>query len=114
MRIYVSSAVETGADAENPLVGVKTLWDFNQPQKRDEGEYQSVVFMILVDCDRMTGSDFSYVNYSSNMAKGTVVASGERDFKEALRRLEPITRPAFKAVADYICDIKKAGRFRKP
>lgn len=114
MHIYVSSAVETGTDAASPLVGLTTLWDFNQPQKRDEGVYQSVVFMFLIDCERMTGSDFSYANYSGNMAKGTVVAAGERDLKEAMRELKPITLPAVKAVADYICDIKKAGRFKKP
>lgn len=114
MRFYVSGTVEGGSKKESPFVGIKTLWDFNQPQKRDEGIYQSSVFMILVDCNRFVGSDFSYTNYSGKMATGTIVASGERDIKEAEKELHEITNPAMKAAAEYVCEIKKAGRLKRP
>lgn len=114
MRFYVSGSVETGSKTDSPFVGIKTLWDFNQPQKRDEGIFQSTVFMVLVDCDRHLGSDFSYTNYSAKMATGVVVASGERDIKEAEKDLREMANPAMKAAAEYVCQIKKAGRLMRP
>lgn len=114
MRFYVSSTVEEGSKADSPFVGIKTLWDFNQPQKRDDGIYQSAVFIILVDCNRFVGSDFSYTNFTGKMATGTVVASGERDIKEAEKELREITNPAMKATSEYVCEIKKAGRLKRP
>lgn len=114
MRFYVSSTVEAGSKADSPFVGIKTLWDFNQPQKRDEGIFQSTVFMVLIDCDHNLGSDFSYTHYSAKMATGVVVATGARDIKEAEKDLREISNPAMKAVAEYVCQIKKAGRLMRP
>lgn len=114
MRFYVSRRIEVGSKIDNPFVGIKMLWNFNHPQKREEGIYQSTVFKILVDCDRLFGSDFSYTNYSEKMSMGVVIASGERNFKEAENELEKIENPATKAVAEYVCKIKKSNRLLRP
>lgn len=103
MKIYMEQHVETIARIESTFVSVKMLWDYNYPQIRSEGEYKSVVVMLLIDCNHAKAADYGYINYSENMASGVVVASGERDIKVAEHTLRDIQNPSTKAVADLAC-----------
>lgn len=79
------------------------LWDFNEGQTRPEGTYKSIVLKMLIDCRRMMAADFGYTNYAERMADGLVVATGERELKDAEKELKNIQNPATKAVAEYAC-----------
>lgn len=111
-HFYVAGVVEAGS-MNSQLIGITTLWDFNQPQTLPDGiHYQSAVFKFLVNCSRNLAADFSYSRYSGKMASGTVVSTGERDLKEAEKELSDINDPALKAVTDYVCEIKNSGRMK--